>query len=191
DDQVDVGELAARDDGLDRAAIGVQLELLPQRPGHRAVATAQGCREGALEREAGAADALERRIGERRAGLLDGRHPAVLLIPVELCPQGFEHLEGRLCDLGPDAVAADERRVPPHGSPGVTLFIARPSELQGSSPSPRATVRHSIRPKRTSTIAIDNSAVALCGGACSAPVSPEAFSGALGRRYTSAAGTRA
>src|SRR5439155_19208389 len=106
--------------------------------------------------------------------------------------QGFEHLERCLCDLGPDAAPADERRFAPHGSPGVTLFLARPSELQGSSPSPRATVRPSILPKRTSTIAIDNSAVAPSkGAACCAPTSAEAFSGAPGRRYTSAAGTRA
>src|SRR2546427_9233190 len=43
---------------------------------------------------------------------------AVLLVPVERDPEGVEHLQSHLGDLGPDAITGDEGRLTRHGSPG-------------------------------------------------------------------------
>src|SRR5205814_3354847 len=126
----------------------------------RPVSAAYRRGERALEREPGAADRVERGVGERRAGLLDGAHPAVLLVPLDPYPQTVQHLQRCLRDLGSDSVAGDQRRLARHGSPGVRLFTAPVSADQGSSPSPRAVVRNPRRPVRTSTITIVSSAVA-------------------------------
>src|SRR5207244_556905 len=117
-------------------------------------------RERALEREPGAADRVEGGVGERGAGLFDGAHPAVLLVPRDLHSQTVQHLQRRLRDLGSDSVAGDQRRLARHGRPGVRFFTARVSADQGSSPSPRAVVRNPTRPVRASTIPTVNSAAA-------------------------------
>src|SRR5205085_225492 len=194
DDQVHVDVAAARHDRLDGAHVRIQLELLAQRHVHRAVPPAHGRGERALEREPGAADRIERRLRQRRARLFHGAHPTVLLVPVELDFQRVEHRQGRLGNLGPDSVAGDEGRLTPHGSPGVRLLTARVSAVQGSSPSPRATVRNPTRPVRTSTITTVSSAVAIgrTGGPADGRGGGPTGRGATcpaDRLYTSPAGT--
>src|SRR5256885_5765181 len=69
------------EDGIrDYKVTGVQTCALPI---SRPVAAADRRRERALEREPGAPDRVERGVGKRGAGLLDGAHPAVLLVPDE------------------------------------------------------------------------------------------------------------
>ena len=172
DDEIDAFVAAPGDDCLRRPHVGVQLEHLAQGDVDGAVAVAHRRGERSLEAQLGAADRVERRVGERRAGVLDAGHPAQLLVPIERRAEGAQHVERRLRDLGTDAVAADQRRrAPAHGSPGVSALTARVRAVHGSSPSPRATVRHSTRPVRTSTMTTVNSAMAT-GWSVRAPGSP-------------------
>src|SRR2546427_6099166 len=111
---------------------------------------------------------------------------AVLLVPVERDPEGVEHLQSHLGDLGPDAITGDEGRLTRHGSPGVRLFTARVSAVHGSSPSPRATVRKPTRPVRTSASTTVSSAVATAcgrGAGCCPPTLPRVAPDAVARRY--------
>ena len=164
DDEVDLLVAAARDDRLHGPHVGVEVELLPQRDGDRAVAAAHGRRERAFEREPGAPDRVERRVGQRGARLFHRAHAAELLVPIERRAHRAEHLQRRLRDLGADPVARDQRRLSRHGNPGVRLFTARTNAVQGSSPSPRATVRQPTWPVRTSTSTIESSALPTAPG---------------------------
>src|SRR5204863_3702573 len=167
---------SARDHRLRGADVGVQLEHLAQRDVDGAVAVAHRRGKRPLEAQLGAADRVERRVGERRAGVLDAGHAAQLLVPVERGAEGAEDVERGLRDLGTDAVAADQGGgAPAHGSPGVSALTARVSAVHGLSPSPRAMVRHSTRPTRTSTITMASSAVAVLPyGRMAVPVSARA-----------------
>src|SRR5262249_53500820 len=169
------------DHGLRGTHVGVEIEFLAQRDVHGAVAAAHRGRERPLEGELGAADRIEGGVGKRRAGFVDGAHAAVLFVPVELHAHRVERFEGRRRDLGADAVTGDERGLAAPGNPGVTAFTARVSAVQGSGPSPRATVRPLTRPSRASTITTVSSAV---------PV-PAGLPGVIDRLNTSCAGARA
>src|SRR6266550_2343794 len=154
----------ARHDRLGGPHVGVEIELLTHRDIDRAVAAPHRSRQRAFQAETGAAYRIERRIGKRRAGLLDGGHAAVLLVPIELHPQRVEYLESRFGDLGADPITPDERGLANRqGRPGVRLFTARVRAVQGSSPSPRAIVRHPILPMRESMSTTESSAVARAG----------------------------
>ena len=79
--QVDVVEAAARNDGARRPQVGVELELLAQAHVRRSVAAARGRFERALERQSGAADAVERGLRQRIAGRLDAFEAGDLAVP--------------------------------------------------------------------------------------------------------------
>src|SRR5256886_12062540 len=180
DDEIDVGVATTGHDRLDRADVGIQLELLAQRHVYGPITVADGRGQRALQRQARAPNRVHRGVGEGGPRLLHRAHPAVLLVPVERDPEGVEHLQGHLGDLGPDAITGDEGRLTRHGSPGVRLFTARVSAVHGSSPSPRATVRKPTRPVRTSAITTVSSAVpdgrsgGPAGGPAAAPPPPPA-----------------
>ena len=97
-----------------RAHVGEELELLAQPDVDRAEAGADRRGERALEREGVLPDALDRGVGQRRAGGVHRRHPGQLLVPVEAEPAGLEHVHRLGGDLGPDPVARDEGDVVGH-----------------------------------------------------------------------------
>src|SRR5258705_7946002 len=163
-DDIDVLVPPARHDRLGGPDVRVEVELLAHGDVHRAVAAPHRSRQRAFQAESGAADRIERRVRKRRAGHLDGGHAAVLLVPIELYSQCVQYLERRFSDLGADPITTDECGFANRqGRPGVRLFTARVRAVQGSSPSPRAMVRHPILPMRESMSTTESSAVASAG----------------------------
>ena len=153
---------SARHNRFGRPHVGVEIELLPQRDIHRPITAADWSREGTLETEPGPANGIECRIGKRSAGIVDSRHAAELLVPIERHAERIQRLQRRLRDLGPDAVTPDQRGfAATQGKPGVRFFTARVRAVQASSPSPRAVVRHPTLPIRVSISTTDNSARAF------------------------------
>jgi hypothetical protein len=93
---------------------GELLEVLPQSDIHRAEAGAVRRGERALEREMGAADAVDGGVRERGAGGFHRRHARELFFPVEREASGLEHPDGLHGDLRADAVTRNEGRLVGH-----------------------------------------------------------------------------
>ena len=89
-DQVDVLVPPTRQHGSYRAEVGVKPEFFPEAHVDRAEAAADWCGQGSFEREPGAADAVDRGLGQRVALLLERGHAALLHVPGE---RRAEHIE--------------------------------------------------------------------------------------------------
>jgi hypothetical protein len=72
-----------------------------------------GVVSGPFQRQAGAADAVERRLGQRVAAGGDCAQPTLLDVPDKRFAQRLEHRDHRFDDLGADPVAWDQRRLDP------------------------------------------------------------------------------
>ena len=108
EDEVDVFESSAGDDGFHRADVGEEAELFAQAHVDGAKAPADRRRQGAFEGEAGAAHGRQHFGRQGVAVFLDGGHAAVVALPGEGVAGGFQDLDNRGDDLGADAVSGDE-----------------------------------------------------------------------------------
>ena len=97
---------------LARPDARVQVERLAQRDVDRAEARADGRRDRPLDRDRRAPDRVDHAVGQRVAAVRWGDVGAGLLdVPVELDTGRLEHPAGGFGELGPDAVARDQRHV--------------------------------------------------------------------------------
>ena len=117
---------------LARAHLGVEVECLPEPDVDRAEALADRCRDRALERDAVAADRLERLLGQRVAAVL-GHHVGAgrAHVPLELDARRVEHAACRLGQLGTGAVAGDQGDAVSHGPRIVRSDGKRPAARLG------------------------------------------------------------
>ena len=106
--QVDVVETPAGHQGARRPQVGIELEFLAQAHVARAVAAARRRFQRALQRQPGAADAVQRRLRQRVAGRVHAGQAGHLRVPVERCTECVEHGQRGIDDLGADAVAGDQ-----------------------------------------------------------------------------------
>src|SRR3954454_13816637 len=134
---VDVLIAPARDHGASRPQIGVEAERLTQAHVHGAEAAPDRSGQRPLERELGSLDAVQRRLRERVAASLDGRHSADLLIPLEWSAEGTQNFNNSTCDLRANLVAGDECC----GNRLLSVHELRPSSVSGQNRSSRFKLR--------------------------------------------------
>ncbi len=109
DHQVDLVEAAAGNQRACGPQVGVQLEFFPQAHVRRAVAAARRRLERALQRQAGASDAVDGPRRQRIARRLDPLQSGDLSIPIEGRPERLQRGERGVDDFGADPVSGDER----------------------------------------------------------------------------------
>ena len=148
DDEVDV--LVARAHArvrLARPHLRVEVEPVAQRDVDGAEALADRRRDRALQRDAVAADRLERRLGQRVAAVLVHHVRAGGLdVPLEVDAGRLEHAARRLGELRAGAVSGDECHDVRH-EPAIVRTIPHPSclHLQGIPRDSRAEGCASVR----------------------------------------------
>ena len=99
--EVEVLVAPAGNDRVRRAHVGVEVERLAQRDVDRAVAFADRRLERTLERELGALDRVERRVGNRIAVARDAGHAGDLRVPLDVGARRFEDAHRRALIDGP------------------------------------------------------------------------------------------
>src|SRR5690606_33912199 len=136
EDEVEPAEGGVRvGEGLGRAHVRVEVEVLAEPDVGAAEAAADGRRERALQREARPRDGVENGRRERVAGGLEGRHPRHLLVPLERDAGRLEHAPRRADDLGADPVAGDEGDTVGHECGRAVEWDGRRSYTRPSRPS--------------------------------------------------------
>ena len=124
DDEVDAGPMGCQAGQiLDGAKVGEEVEFFAEGYVDAFESTANGCGDGAFQRDLVALDGLVERGGNVLAVDLEGLSSCGVAFPFELDACGFENANDLLRDFGSDAVAGNECDFVRHNSaPGCLLF---------------------------------------------------------------------
>ena len=92
-----------------RAHVGVEVEGLRSATLTERKPPPIGVSSGPLSASSVLSDRLDGLVRHRVVELVDGRHAREAAIPIELRAGGFENANGGVGDVGPDAVAGNQR----------------------------------------------------------------------------------
>ena len=114
---IDILETPAGHISARRSHVGIQLEQLAQLDADRAETLPDRGGQRAFQRQPGLADAVQRRLRQGCAQSVERGHSRLLLVPVEGRIQRIQDRNGGRRNLGPDAIAANQR--------GRNFFVGR------------------------------------------------------------------